>query len=38
MSWAPVRLALMGQDPMRAYRDVGQERLPFPAIDGDYQD
>jgi ribonuclease HII len=29
MSWGPVRLALMGKDPMLAYEDAMQEELPF---------
>jgi ribonuclease HII len=28
-SWAPVRLALMGKDPMLAYADAMQAELPF---------
>lgn len=29
MSWGPVKLALMGKDPMLAYEDACQEELPF---------
>jgi len=29
MTWGPVRLALMGKDPMRAYADAFQEELPL---------
>ncbi len=29
MSWGPVKLALMGKDPMLAYEDAIQEELPF---------
>ncbi len=29
LSWAPVRLALMGKDPMVAFRKAFQEELPF---------
>jgi ribonuclease HII len=29
MSWGPVKLALMGKDPMLAYADATQEELPF---------
>lgn len=38
MSWAPVRLALMGMNPMRAYNAALQENLPFPDVDGANQD
>jgi ribonuclease HII len=31
LSWGPVRLALMGKDPMLAYADAVQEDLPFGA-------
>jgi ribonuclease HII len=27
MSWGPVKLALMGRDPMQAFRDAGQDEL-----------
>ena len=29
MSWGPVRLALMGRDPMLAFDAAPQEDLPF---------
>ncbi|MFI4936818.1 MAG: ribonuclease HII [Caulobacterales bacterium] len=29
LSWGPVKLALMGKDPMLVYRDAVQEELPF---------
>jgi len=29
MAWGPVRLALMGKDPMLAFEDAVQEELPF---------
>jgi ribonuclease HII len=29
MAWGPVKLALMGKDPMLAYADAIQEELPF---------
>jgi hypothetical protein len=38
MSWAPVRLALMGMNPMRAYNAALQETLQFPDVDGANQD
>jgi len=38
MGWAPVRLALMGMDPMRAFGAAIQETLRFPDVDGDFQD
>jgi len=31
LSWAPVRLALMGKDPMLAYEEAVQAELPFGA-------
>jgi ribonuclease HII len=31
MSWGPVRLALMGKDPMLVYRDVAQDEFDFDA-------
>jgi ribonuclease HII len=31
LSWAPVRLALMGKDPMLAYEEATQAELPFGA-------
>jgi ribonuclease HII len=31
LSWAPVRLALMGRDPMLAYEEAMQAELPFGA-------
>jgi ribonuclease HII len=33
MSWGPVKLALMGKDPMQAYDDAFQDELPFAALD-----
>jgi len=38
MSWAPVRLALMGKDPMRAYKAQDQQTPPISAVDREYQD
>jgi ribonuclease HII len=38
MSWAPVRLALMGMNPMRAYGAALQETLPFSDVDDNNQD
>jgi ribonuclease HII len=38
LSWAPVRLALMGRDPMQAYQAAMQEVLPFQQMDADLQD
>jgi len=32
MGWGPVRLALMGKDPMLAYAEALQEELPFAAL------
>lgn len=29
MAWGPVKLALMGKDPMLAFADAAQEELPF---------
>jgi ribonuclease HII len=29
MGWGPVKLALMGRDPMQAFADAGQDELPF---------
>jgi len=29
LSWGPVRLALMGRDPMLAFQAAAQEELPF---------
>jgi ribonuclease HII len=33
MSWGPVKLALMGKDPMQAYDDASQDELPFALLD-----
>jgi ribonuclease HII len=38
MGWAPVRLALMGMDPMRAYAAAVQETLVFSDVDAINQD
>jgi ribonuclease HII len=32
MSWAPVKLALMGKDPLTALVDAMQDELPFEAV------
>ena len=37
-SWAPVRLAAMGLDPMRVMADVVQDRLPFLEVERACQD
>ena len=29
MAWGPVKLALMGKDPLLAYDDALQDELPF---------
>jgi ribonuclease HII len=31
LSWGPVKLALMGKDPMQAYAEAAQDELPFGA-------
>ncbi|MDB5442871.1 MAG: rnhB [Phenylobacterium sp.] len=33
LSWGPVKLALMGKDPLLAFADVAQDELPFGAAD-----
>jgi ribonuclease HII len=33
MSWGPVRLALMGKDPMLAFEEATQEDLPFGEVE-----
>jgi ribonuclease HII len=33
MSWGPVKLALMGKDPLLAFEDALQEELPFGAVE-----
>jgi ribonuclease HII len=29
LSWGPVKLALMGKDPLQAFDDAAQDELPF---------
>jgi ribonuclease HII len=33
MGWGPVKLALMGKDPLLAFADAAQDELPFAAAD-----
>jgi hypothetical protein len=33
MAWGPVKLALMGKDPLLAFENALQDELPFEAVD-----
>ena len=33
MAWGPVKLALMGKDPLKAFEDARQDELPFDAAE-----